>query len=129
LRKTVKDMWRELQHLLTEMRQSKLDDSELVIAIYGQDPHEDLDALARLWTQAEAGLSKLTHDVMAAPDDQIMAMKGAVMTALKDFCDKTEQINREYTAKALRALEEQMTFNKAPPTAPPTPGPSKAATA
>ena len=127
LRKTVKDMWRELQHLLTEMRQSKLDDPELVIAIYGQDPHEDLDALARLWNQAEADLSKLTHDVMAVPDDQILATKGAVLTALKDFCDKTKQINQEYTAKALRALEEQIAFDKAPPTAPPTPAPPKAA--
>jgi hypothetical protein len=128
LRKTVKDMWRELQHLLTEMRQSKLDDPELVIAIYGNDPHEDLDALARIWTQAEAGLSKLTHDFMAAPDDQIMAMKGAVLTALREFCDKTERMNQEYTARALRALEEQITLdNRALPTAPPTPAPAKAA--
>jgi hypothetical protein len=64
---------------------------------------------------------------MAVPDDQILATKGAVLTALKDFCDKTKQINQEYTAKALRALEEQIAFDKAPPTAPPTPAPPKAA--
>lgn len=119
LRTAVKDMWRELQHLLTAMKQADLDDPELLIAIYGHDGHEDLDELARVWLQAEASLSSLTHEVIAAPDDKIMAMKPKIRAALSDFCNKTEQLNREYTAKALLALEGTITLNVSRPAAPP----------
>jgi len=119
LRMAVKDMWRELQHLLTAMKQANLDDPELLIAIYGHDGHEDLDELARVWLQAEASLSSLTHDVIGAPNDKIMEMKPKIRAALSDFCNKTEQMNREYTAKALLALEGTITLNVSRPTAPP----------
>ena len=113
LRSAVKDMWRELQHLLAQAKQSHLAEPELLIAIYGAEGHQNLDDLAVLWQSAESGLSRITHDVLAAPDDRIMAMKPAILTALREFCAKTEQMNREYTAKALRALDARMTSNAA----------------
>jgi len=115
LRPAVRDMWRELQHLLADARQSHLDDPELLAAIYGDDGHQNLDDLAVLWQSAEDGLSKLTHEVMATPDDKIMAMKPAIMAALREFCTKTELMNREYTARALRALNAKLTPNVAEP--------------
>ena len=115
LRTAVKDMWRELQHLLTEMKQANLDDPELLIAIYGRGGHEDLDELAKVWFQAESSLSSLTHDVIAAPDDKIIEMKPKIRAALSDFCNKTEQMNQEYTAKALLALEGAITLNVSKP--------------
>lgn len=118
LQTAVKDMWRELQHLLTAMKQANLDDPELLIAIYGHDGHEDLDELAKVWLEAEASLSSLTLDVIAAPDDKIMEMKPKIRAALSDFCNKTEQMNREYTAKALLALEGTITLKVSSPAAP-----------
>jgi hypothetical protein len=115
LRSIVKNMWRELQHLLAEARQSHLDDPELLVAIYGPEGHKHVDDLTALWFVAEDGLSKLTHEVMAAPDEKIMAMKPAVMASLKEFCDRTEQMNQEFTASALRALNAKLTSNVAAP--------------
>jgi hypothetical protein len=113
LRSGVKDMWRELQHLLVEGRQAHLADPELLAAIYGDEGHQNLDDLAALWQSAEGGLSRITHDLLATSDDKIMAMKSAILTALKEFCDKTEQMNREYTARSLRALDARLTSNAA----------------
>ena len=115
LRPAIKEMWRELQHLLAEAEQAHLDDPELLAEIYGDDGHRHVDDLAVLWHGAEDGLSKLTREVMATPDDGVMAMKPAVMAALKEFCGKTEQMNQEYTARALRALNARLTATATEP--------------
>ena len=74
-----------------------------------------------VWVEAEANLGKIIHDVMTAQDDKCAAMKGAFMAALQHFCDKTEEMNREFGRPAvLRALEKEITqkFGDAPGDAP-----------
>jgi hypothetical protein len=108
LRSAVKDMWRELQYLLAAAKQAHLADPELLAVIYGDEGHQTFEDVGLIWQSAESSLGRITHDVLVAPDDKIIAMKSSILTALKEFCDKTEQMNREYTARALRALDARL---------------------
>jgi TIR domain len=108
-RSSIKEMWRELQQVLAEARQDRLDDPDVLRKIYGDAGHTDLDELAVVWRRAENDLNKIAHDALAADDAGIMAMKPAFMKGLAEFCAMTEQMNREFTAKALQALEADIT--------------------
>ena len=125
---TVKELWNELQRILADAKQARLDDPQLLLFIYGPGGHEKLDRLAAIWEEAEQNLNKMTHQIMAAEDAKIAAMKPAFMAALQHFCEKTEEMNREFTAKALQALEAEISRTLAVPAAG-TPGVAKAATA
>jgi hypothetical protein len=109
LRPAVAELWQELQILLADARQAKIDDPDLLAAIYNNEPHERIDEMATVWNQAENNLNKITHQIMIVDDDRVVSMKPAFMIALKQFCDQTEEINREFTARALRALESEIT--------------------
>ena len=109
LRPAVAELWQELQILLADAKQAKLDDPELLAAIYNNEPHLKIDELATVWAEAENNLNKITHEVMGIDDDKVAAIKPAFMAALKQFCDQTEKMNREFTASALRALEAEIT--------------------
>jgi len=115
LRARIAELWNDLQHMLTEARQERLDDPELLSLIYGAGGHRRLDELVVVWHDAETELSKKTRDVVAASDDKVDAMKSDFLDVLTKFCSQTEQMNREYTTKALQALEGEITRKLAEP--------------
>jgi TIR domain len=108
-RRKVKDLWDELQRLLTDARQARLDDPQLLSFIYGPQGHETLDKLAVDFHAAEEELNVRTHEVIATGEEKLAAAKPKFMAALENFCEKTEKMNREYTVKALQALESEIT--------------------
>jgi hypothetical protein len=115
-RPKVKELWSELQRVLAEARQARLDDPQLLSFIYGVGGHEKLDKLAVVWHEAEENLNKKTHEVAAAADNKVADLKPAFMAVLQQFCDQTVEMNHEFTAKALQALEAEITRKLAEPT-------------
>jgi hypothetical protein len=107
-RQQVTDLWNELQHVLTDAKQARIDDPQLLSYIYGPGGHDKLDKLAGVYRNAENDLNRMTHAVLAAADDKVGAMKPDFMAVLQKFCDLTEQMNREFTSKALLALEAEI---------------------
>jgi hypothetical protein len=116
LKSGVTDLWNELQHILAQSRQERLDDPELLSDIYGIGGHERVDQLVVVWHQAETNLNKITHEMAAAEEGKVDGMKSNFMVGLKDFCDKTEAMNREFISKGLEALQVEITRKLAEPT-------------
>jgi len=108
LRSAVANLWDELQQLLFEAHQSKLDDPELLAAIYDDQPHDEMDDIARVWFAAQKKLNDVAHQITAVEDDKVAACRPAFMAALTEFCEQTEQMNRTFTAGALRALDKEI---------------------
>jgi len=108
-RQRVTELWTELQRILTEARQAQLDDPELLSFVYGKGGHTRLDELVTVWAEAEADLNKITQEVIVADANKVPAIKPRFMSKLTHFCGRTEEMNREYTAKALAALEAEIT--------------------
>jgi hypothetical protein len=113
IRSKAAELWNELQHILAVAQQERLDDPILLSYIYGPSGHGRLDQLVVIWHDAEANLNKITNALAAAAEDKIDEMKSNFMDGLKVFCDKTEEMNREFTSKALRALEAEITLKLA----------------
>lgn len=109
MRATVATLWNELQQLLYDARQAKLDVPELLEGIYTGGPHVQMDKLAKVWFECEKNLNKVAHDITAASEEAVAATRPAFEVALKEFCGQTEQMNRGFTVGALQALEREIT--------------------
>jgi hypothetical protein len=108
LREKISDLLQELDFLLWMSKDAGLTEPESLLKIYGHTlaPGE-LDQKAALWEQRRSELNSAAYAVLGALNNQELATKkGEFVDVLKTFCDSTREMNRDYTARTLHAVEE-----------------------
>jgi hypothetical protein len=108
LREKISDLIQELDFLLWMSKDAGLSEPESLLKIYGHTlaPGE-LDQKAALWEQRRSELLCAAYAVLGAPDNQELATKKReFVDVLKSFCESTREMNRDYTARTLHAVEE-----------------------
>jgi hypothetical protein len=104
----ISDLIQELDFLLWTSKDAGLGEPESLLKIYGHglQPGE-IDQRAAVWEQHKSDLYSVAYAVLGARDNQELAkQKLEFIEVLKKFCYSTREMNRDYTARTLRALEE-----------------------
>jgi hypothetical protein len=107
LREKISDLIQELDFLLWMSKDAGLSEPESLLKIYGHAlaPGE-LDQKAALWEQSRADLYSAAYAVLKALNNQeLAARKAEFVDVLKRFCESTREMNRDYTARTLHAVE------------------------
>ena len=108
LHEKISDLIQELDFLLWMSKDAGLSEPENLLKIYGHTlaPGE-LDQKASLWEQRRSELLSVAYAVLGAPNNQeLAAKKREFVEVLKTFCESTREMNRDYTARTLHAVEE-----------------------
>jgi hypothetical protein len=107
LREKVSHLIQELEFLLWMSKDAGLSGPENLLKIYGARlPTGELDQKAELWEKSKKELYVAAYAVLNASGNQeLAARKVEFVDILKVVCDRTREMNEDYTARALRALE------------------------
>jgi TIR domain len=108
LRGTVSDLIQELEYLLWMSKDAGLDQPETLLRIYGHNLEPGwLDQKAVLWEEKRAALYAAAYAVLGSDNDRdLIASKAKFIPVLEDFCEATREMNREFTSRTLRAVQE-----------------------
>jgi len=107
----ISDLIQELDFLLWTSKDAGLSEPESLLKIYGHslDPGE-MDQKANLWEKHKSELYSAAYAALAAGSTQELATKKIeFIDVLKRFCESTREMNRDYTARTLQAVEELVT--------------------
>jgi len=107
-REKVSDLIQELDFLLWMSKDAGLSEPESLLRIYGDTlKRGELDQKAVLWEQGRSELNSAAYAVLGALSNQEVASKKAeFVDVLKTFCESTREMNRDYTARTLHAVEK-----------------------
>jgi hypothetical protein len=94
--------------ILREAQDQHLMDTTLLTRIWGPDAGQDVQDMMGVWDTARARLYSTGQSVLTSSEAEFLARKGPFKEALKDLCEKTEVMNREYTLRALEAVTEEI---------------------
>jgi len=108
LRGTVSDLIQELEYLLWMSKDAGLDQPETLLKIYGHDLEPgELDQKAVLWEEKRAALYSAAYAVLGSENDRdLIANKAKFIPVLEGFCEATREMNRDFTAKTLHAVQQ-----------------------
>jgi hypothetical protein len=108
LREKISDLIQELDFLLWTSKDAGLSESESLLKIYGHtlQPGE-LDRRSALWEQNKTELYSAAYAVLGACNNQeLVSKKTEFIEVLTTFCQSTREMNRDYTARTLHAVEQ-----------------------
>jgi hypothetical protein len=108
LHEKISHLIQELDFLLWMSKDAGLREPENLLRIYGQSLESDeLDERAALWEQHKEELYSAAYAVLGVLNPQEMtARKRDFIEVLKRFCKSTQEMNRDFTARTLHALED-----------------------
>jgi hypothetical protein len=108
LHEKISHLIQELDFLLWMSKDAGLREPENLLRIYGQSLGSDeLDERAALWEQHKDELYLAAYAVLGVLNPQdLSTKKREFIKVLKLFCNSTQEMNRDFTARTLRALED-----------------------
>jgi hypothetical protein len=104
----VTELLGQMDLILREAQDQHLMDTTLLTRIWGPDAGQDVQDMMGVWDTARARLYSTGQSVLTSSEAEFLARKGPFKEALKDLCEKTEVMNREYTLRALEAVTEEI---------------------
>jgi hypothetical protein len=107
-REKVSDLTQELDFLLWMSKDAGLSEPESLLKIYGDTlKRGELDQKAVLWEQRRSELNSAAYAVLGALSNQeVASKKDEFVDVLMTFCESTREMNRDYTARTLHAVEK-----------------------
>ena len=106
-RDRISTLVQKLDYIVWMSKDAGLGEAENLLKIYGHalEPGE-LDQRALSWEKSRKRLYAAASNVLAIRErEELTRRKSEFIEALKAFCEDTREMNREYTARALRCLE------------------------
>lgn len=94
--------------ILRESRDARLDEPDILAKIFGDDGATIVNRNLGIWNEALARLDAAAHRLLGASDPDSDVERTAFLKVLKEFAEKTEAMNRDFTCCALRALADDI---------------------
>jgi hypothetical protein len=108
LRSKINELLQQMNLLLREAQGADLREAQLLAKIFGPAGSADVETNSRIWEEAKGRLYAISHELLALSDDEVASRKSAFIATLEDFCRKTDTMNRDFTLKALHALQNEI---------------------
>ncbi|RAI41646.1 toll/interleukin-1 receptor domain-containing protein [Rhodoplanes roseus] len=108
MKPAVTELLSQIRVVLRESREARLDEPDILARIFGGDGPAIVKRNLDTWNGTLAALEKAAHALLAASDADADPVKATFIAALRDFAEKTDAMNREFTARALQALADEI---------------------
>jgi hypothetical protein len=98
----------QMDLVLREARDQHLMDTDLLDKIYGSDGGPRVQELMGIWEAARVKLYAAAQQVLTSSASEFASRQAGFREALKDLCEKTKIMNRDYTLRALQAITKEI---------------------
>jgi hypothetical protein len=105
----VNELLQQMNLILRESRDARLEDPDILKRIFGEGGAAIVASNMRTWNDASARLYKAANLLLGGSDPDSLSEKEPFLKALIHFAEATESMNRDFTSKALKALDEEIT--------------------
>jgi hypothetical protein len=105
----VNELLQQMNLILRESRDARLEDPDILKRIFGEGGAVIVESNMRTWDDASTKLYQAANSLLGAGDPDSPTAKDPFLKALVHFAKATESMNREFTSKALKALDEEIT--------------------
>jgi TIR domain len=108
MRPTITEFLSQMELILKEARDARLDDPLLLQRIFGSDGPTVVQKNMDTWKDASTQLYTAAHTLLQANDEDAPTERAAFLKHLSYFVECTKAMNHEFTTKALEALAEEI---------------------
>lgn len=105
---TVTELIAQMDLVLREAKNQHLMDADLLDKIWSPGNGSRVQEMMGIWEGARAKLYAAAQQILTSSASEFAGRQAAFREALKELCDKTEIMNREYTLRALRAITKEI---------------------
>ena len=116
LRPKVTELLQQMDLILREAKDARLDEPDILRRIYGDDGPTIVKRNMELWVKASNALYAAAHKLLSLSEQgsDIVSEREAFVESLASFAKETEAMNRDFTSKALMALAAEVTRRVGP---------------
>jgi hypothetical protein len=116
LRPKVTELLQQMDLILREARDARLDEPDILRRIYGDDGPSIVKRNMELWVKASRALYAAAHKLLSAGEqgNDIVGERESFVESLATFAKETEAMNRDFTSKALMALADEVSRRVGP---------------
>lgn len=108
MKPAVTELLAQIRVVLRDCRDARLEEPDILARIFGDEGPAIVRRNLDTWQGTLDRLDAAAHELLAARDPDSDATKAPFLAALGDFAEKTDAMNREFTARALQALAEEI---------------------
>jgi hypothetical protein len=105
LKPKVAELLSQMNLILRDARQAGLENPQILRRIWNEDA-EKVQEMLVVWERARGSLYLAADQVLHGTDADFADKKAAFIGSLTNFCEETETMNREFTAKVMHLLAE-----------------------
>jgi hypothetical protein len=105
LKPRITELLSQMNLILRDANQAGLQNPQILRRIWNGNAAKVQDMMA-IWERARADLYLTADQVLHATDANFADKKAIFISSLTKFCDETEMMNREFTAKVMHLLAE-----------------------
>jgi hypothetical protein len=105
LKPKITELLSQMNLILRDANQAGLQNPQILRRIWNGNAAKVQDMMA-IWERARADLYLTADQVLHATDTNFADKKAAFISSLTKFCEETEMMNREFTAKVMHLLAE-----------------------
>jgi hypothetical protein len=105
---TITELMSQMDLILREAQDQHLMDTDLLDRIWGSDAGPRVQQMMGKWDIARAKLYSAAQQLLASSASDFVSGKEPFKIALRELCAETDNMNREYTLRALRSISEEI---------------------
>ena len=105
LKPRITELLSQMNLILRDANQAGLQNPQILRRIWNGNAAKVQDMMA-IWERARSDLYLTADQVLHATDTNFTDKKAAFISSLTKFCEETEMMNREFTAKVMHLLAE-----------------------